>query len=198
MIPRRPFYFLRHGLTDWNRDGRYQGLSDIPLNERGVQQAEAASRVLAGTRVDRIVTSPLIRALKTAAIVAEGIRAPIYQDGQLRERDFGSFDGLVIRDVKMRHGLPPEQSSASILPADADPWGEIHERVPPVIGRWLAECPDDAILFVAHGGVFDAVHQSLVGPRLGVESHHAMPYLCLLYTSPSPRDRTRSRMPSSA
>ncbi|MEZ5854468.1 MAG: histidine phosphatase family protein [Hyphomicrobiaceae bacterium] len=177
MIPRRPFYFLRHGQTNWNLEGRYQGVADTPLNETGLAQAQAAAAKLASAKIDRIVASPLIRALKTAGIVAEATGAAIHIDRGLRERDFGSFDGRVIGEVKAEHGLPTEKNSRSIMPSDADPWDEIFTRVPPVIGRWLERYGADTILFVAHGGVFDAIHLHLVGPREGAESKHAWPYL---------------------
>jgi broad specificity phosphatase PhoE len=177
MIPKRAFYFLRHGETDWNLEGRYQGQSDIPLNAIGVAQAHAAAERLACAPIDRIVASPLIRSLATAAIVAEKLHIPIHPDRGLVERSFGSFDGLVIREVKQRHGLRPEQSSRAILPPDADPWHEIFERIPPVIARWMTTHPNDTLLFVAHGGVFDALHEHMLGPRLGPESKHAAPYL---------------------
>ena len=70
-IPKRSFYFLRHGQTDWNVEGRFQGHTDMPLTELGVSQAHLAARALANCPVDMLVTSPLMRALKTAAIVAE-------------------------------------------------------------------------------------------------------------------------------
>ena len=177
MILRRPFYFLRHGQTDWNREGRYQGTSDIPLNATGIAQAVAAAALLARVRIDLIVASPLIRALKTAAIAAETMDRPIHVDRGLVERNFGSFDGLVITEVKQRHGLNPDENSRSIMPPDADPWDEILSRVPPVIAKWLTAHPDKSILFVAHGGVFDALHAHLIGPRSGAESKHATPYL---------------------
>ena len=176
MIPKRAFYFLRHGETDWNREGRYQGTSDVPLNATGVAQAHAAAAQLAAVRIDRIVASPLIRALKTAAVVAEKLGQPIHLERALIERNFGSFDGLVIREVKQRHGLSPDQNSRSILPPDADPWDEILARVPPAISGWMTRHPDETLLFVAHGGVFDALHAHLVGPRSGPESRHAAPY----------------------
>lgn len=177
MIPRRPFYFLRHGETDWNREGRYQGISDVPLNETGLAQARAAAAQLTSARIDRIVASPLIRALKTAAIVAEACRSPIYVESGLVERAFGSFEGLSVAKTKQAHGLALDQNSRSIMPADADSWDEIMQRVPPVITRWLSAHPGETLLFVAHGGVFDAVHANLIGPRTGSESLHASPYL---------------------
>jgi broad specificity phosphatase PhoE len=69
MIPKRPFYFLRHGQTDIER--RYQGHSDVPLNGMGIDQARAAAECLACIPINRIVARPLIRAVATAAIVAE-------------------------------------------------------------------------------------------------------------------------------
>lgn len=176
MIPKRQFLFLRHGQTDWNRDGRYQGIADTPLKEVGRAQAHAAAATLAGSRIDRIVTSPMTRALTTAAIVGEALGRPLHIERDLRERNFGSFDGLIVREVKARFGLPADQDSRSILPPDADRWEEIFERVPPVIARWLTEYTDEVLLFVAHGGVFDALHLHLVGPRTGSESRHAAPY----------------------
>lgn len=177
MIPKRPFYFLRHGQTDWNLEGRYQGRVDIPLNATGIAEAHTAAERLAGKPIDRIVASPLSRALATAAIVAERLERPIYLDRGLVERDFGSFNGLVIREVKQQHGLRPDQPSRAILPPDAHPWHEVFERIPPVIAKWMHTHPGDTFLFVAHGGVFDAVHQHLLGPRSGPESKHASPYL---------------------
>jgi broad specificity phosphatase PhoE len=177
MIPRRPFYFLRHGQTDWNLEGRYQGHCDTALNRTGVAEAHAAAACLAEVAIGRIVVSPLLRAVATAAIVAERLGKPIQIERGLVERNFGSFNGLVVREVKARHGLRPDQSSRDILPPDADPFHEIFERIPPVVARWLAAHPNELLLFVGHSGVFDALHQHLIGPRSGRESDHAVPYL---------------------
>jgi probable phosphoglycerate mutase len=177
MIPKRSFYFLRHGETDWNREGRYQGHADVPLNATGIAQAGAAGEALAGAGITRIVTSPLMRALKTAAVVAERIGRPIHVDRGLIERSFGSFDGQVIREVKERHGLRPDQSSRNVLPADADAWIEIFDRIPPVVARWMVAYAEERLLFVGHSGVFDALHEHMLGARSGPESSHGMPYL---------------------
>jgi broad specificity phosphatase PhoE len=177
VIPARRFYFLRHGQTDWNHQGRYQGTSDIPLNAAGIAQADAAAEHLALVKIDRIIASPLIRAQKTAEIVAERRKVSIHTESGLVERCFGSFEGLVIREVKERHGVPLDKPSTAILPQDADPWHEIYDRVPPIIARWLNAHPNDTLLFVAHGGVFDALHQYMIGARVGSESKHAVPYV---------------------
>ena len=116
------FIFLRHGQTDWNLEGRFQGQTDIPLNSTGLSQATDAARRLKHREINRVVSSPLVRALKTAAIVAEEIGLPVHVDTQIRERSFGAFDGLVVAEVKQKHGLPLSEPSASILPPDADQW----------------------------------------------------------------------------
>ena len=172
----RAFYLLRHGQTDWNLEGRYQGHADIPLNATGVAQAEAAAERLAGMQIDRIVTSPLVRALKTAAIVAERVGKGMHPDRGLIERSFGSFDGQVIREVKARHGLRADENSRNILPSDADPWTEIFARAPRIVAKWQVAHPAETLLFVAHGGIFDGLHAHFLGPRTGAESKHACPY----------------------
>ena len=95
-VPKREFLFLRHGQTDWNLQGRFQGHSDIPLNETGLSQAHSAAERLADRGIELVISSPLIRALKTAAIVAERIQRPLRVDSRLMERTFGSFEGLVV------------------------------------------------------------------------------------------------------
>lgn len=176
MIPKCPFYFLRHGQTDWNLEGRYQGHSDIQLNATGIAQAQAAAECLVGTPISRIVASPLIRALATAAIVAEKLQKPIHVERGLVERNFGSFCGRVIHEVKREHGLRPDEPSRDILPPDADPFHEIFDRIPPVVAKWMHLHPNELLLFVGHGGVFDALHHHLLGPRSGRESSFAIPY----------------------
>ena len=87
-------YIIRHGQTEKNRANVLQGRSDIPLNDSGRQQAEEARNRLikAGIHFDLVYTSPLIRAVQTAAIIAEGI--PQLKDGRLIEMDYGPFEGM--------------------------------------------------------------------------------------------------------
>ena len=173
-IPQRSFYFLRHGQTDWNVEGRFQGHTDIALNALGLAQAHDAARLLAGCPVDIIVASPLVRALKTAAIVAERLDKPLFVDSELKERHFGEFEGLVVNEVKRKLGLAPHERLLHHLPADAEQWHETGARSARVIGRWLDRHPDRTLLFVTHAGLFDALHERIFGARL--EPRHA-PYL---------------------
>jgi 2,3-bisphosphoglycerate-dependent phosphoglycerate mutase len=109
MLPPRPFFFLRHGQTDWNAQGRIQGHTDVPLNATGVAQAQAAAGRLAGRGIDWIVSSPLARARATADFVAARLGLPVHLDDDLKERRFGAFEGMIADEVKRAHGLAPDQ-----------------------------------------------------------------------------------------
>ena len=82
---RKSFYFLRHGETDWNKQQRIMGQSDVPLNKNGVLQAKTAAEKIQVLPIDAIVTSPLKRAYATAEIISNKIRQPIFIDNDLRE-----------------------------------------------------------------------------------------------------------------
>jgi broad specificity phosphatase PhoE len=165
-IPPRSFYFLRHGQTAWNVEGRFQGHTDIALNDLGLAQAHDAAERLASCPIDLIAASPLLRARKTAEIVAERLGKPLLFDDELKERPFGAFEGLVVNDVKARFGLQPHERLAKHLPPDAEQWDETIARAARVFGKWLKQHPDHTLLFVTHSGLFDALHQQIFGARL--------------------------------
>jgi 2,3-bisphosphoglycerate-dependent phosphoglycerate mutase len=172
-IPNRTFYFLRHGQTDWNAEGRFQGHTDVPLNDRGISQAHDAARALAPCSIDIIVASPLIRALKTAAIVAEFMGKPLFIDSELKERHLGSLEGLIMNDVKSELGLQPNERLVRHLPANAEQWRETGARCVRVLSKWLDRHPESSVLFVSHSGLFDALHEIILGSR--IEPKH-VPY----------------------
>lgn len=162
-MPTRRFIFLRHGESDWNKAGRIQGHTDIPLNPVGIGQARAAALALAAAPFDRIIASPLSRALETARIVNEGVSKPLHTDAALRERGFGSFEGQSVIDLKRRHGIPMTQSLNTILPPDAEQWEARRARARAAVADWTSRFPNETLLFVSHGGVFGALHDQLIG-----------------------------------
>ena len=89
-------YWMRHGETDWNRIGKIQGCTDIPLNDRGREQAREAARLLRGTEFDAAWCSPLSRAQETARLVLEGRGLEPRVDARLREVNFGPNDGRLM------------------------------------------------------------------------------------------------------
>jgi probable phosphoglycerate mutase len=94
-MTRPRLYLIRHGETDWNAEGRLLSFTDRPLNDRGERQAATLAADLAGIRWDRAVSSPLVRARRTAEVVLAARRdaPPLSIDDRLREMDFGPFEG---------------------------------------------------------------------------------------------------------
>src|SRR6185369_6866034 len=104
----------RHGETDWNVERRVQGHSDTPLNDRGRQQACALAEELAGESIDAVYSSDLLRAHETARIVAEQRGLGVTSIRDLRERHFGTWEGLTDEEIFERY--------PDVL--DGGPWGD--------------------------------------------------------------------------
>ena len=143
---------LRHGQTPMSVQKRYAGRSDVPLTEVGVGQAAAAAKRLASAGIGVIVTSPLLRAARTAQEVAEVTGAPVVTDEGFRETDFGAWDGLTFAEVRQR--WPAEMTAWLADPAVAPPGGEslaeVSTRVTEALHRVLASRQQQTILIVSH------------------------------------------------
>jgi broad specificity phosphatase PhoE len=172
--PSRTFLCLRHGATDWNREGRFQGRTDKPINDEGIAQAFSVARRLQRLRIDRIVSSPLQRASKTAEIIAAASSTPLAIDEGLVEFDYGSLEGQVIADAMRAHNLKTAQDLSSIMPPDSEPWPLITERVLHCVGKWLDAYPGATILFVCHFVVMQALSTALCGKWF--HNRHGTPF----------------------
>jgi broad specificity phosphatase PhoE len=160
--------FLRHGQTDWNIDFRLQGISDIPLNEKGRSQAHTAIPKLASLEWDVVVCSPLSRALETAQIVSRGLMLedPIIHN-ELLERSFGEAEGLTY-EVWRDHFQSGERA------AGAESLAALEQRARHCLS-FLAELyPGKRVLAVSHGAfirkILNLVSKGalpLEGQRLG-------------------------------
>jgi ribonuclease H / adenosylcobalamin/alpha-ribazole phosphatase len=143
---------LRHGQTPMSVQKRYSGRSDVPLTDLGVQQAHAAAKRLAAAGVGVIVTSPLMRAARTAEKVAAVTGAPVVTDDGFRETDFGAWEGLTFAEVQER--WPAEMREWLADPAVAPPGGEsfaeVSTRVTEALHRVLADRERQRILIVSH------------------------------------------------
>ena len=172
--PTRSFYGLRHGATDWNREGRFQGRTDNPLNEDGLRQAHQAAGMLRGTGVSRIVASPLVRAARTAEIIADAMSVPLAIDDGIIEFDFGSFEGLPVRDLMIKHGVTSATGLVSILPADGESWDAMTVRSLACVSAWLDRHPGDDLLFVCHDAVMQGMANALSGSYF--KNSHGTPF----------------------
>lgn len=167
-IPSIPFYFIRHGQTEWNRLDIRQGQTDIPLNDIGIAQACSVVPILSGKGISRIVSSPLMRAHKTAAIINEQLRVPLQVADELRECHFGVLEGTAksgsiastdwTRGVRIEKGEHVDEFKARIVNA-------LHDILD----------PEHTTLIVAHGGVYWAIME-IIGFKEQI-SDNCVPYL---------------------
>lgn len=162
----RPYWYLRHGQTDWNRAGLSQGRTDVPLNETGIEQAAEAAALIAqaldaaGERgIVRIVSSPLERALRTAtivrdALVARGLPAlPLSIEPDLAEVSFGEQEGQPISDW-YDHWI-----AGDYTPPQAESFAVLRARAVGAINRATASAGRP--LVVAHGALFRALRAAM-------------------------------------
>jgi len=147
---------VRHGETDWNAEGRLQGHTDRPLSDYGRRQARRLAEELEGEELEAIYSSDLVRAHETAEIVGERLGLPISLEPALREKDWGSWEGLdaVERDRVEFVGESTEAHQERMLRA-LRRIAELH----PGNGR---------VLVVTHGGSMRRVQTAAMGMALPV------------------------------
>ena len=160
--------FIRHGETDWNREGRLQGQVDIPINELGRRQAhrngEALAREMAGIGSFDFVASPLSRTRATMEIAraAMGLPREDYRlDGRLKEITFGDWEGLTIPEVEAKE---PEAVAARAKDKwrFSPPGGERYMALADRVLPWLLELERPTV-GVAHGGIGRVLRIKLLG-----------------------------------
>jgi probable phosphoglycerate mutase len=144
----------RHGETDWNRELRIQGSSDISLNELGREQARALAGELADVPLDAIYSSDLSRARETAEAVAATHGLDVRLDPRLRERAFGSWEGLTRDDI----ATLPDGSRH-----DGESDEEVRARVLEAVQAIADAHPGRQVLVVAHGGALNTLWHHALG-----------------------------------
>ncbi len=168
-LPPTPFWFLRHGETDYNAVGLSQGALDISLNATGRAQAEAAAPLLAGQGIIAIISSPMQRTRETTDIINEFLGLPVFYEPELREVIFGGMEGKPL--------LPwfPEWLEGNYTPPNAESFGQVLTRVEAAMTRILTR--PGPVLVVAHGGVFRALRDLMALPKQGL-TPNAIPLYC--------------------
>ncbi len=146
---------VRHGETDWNLEGRYQGQADVPLNERGREQARLLAERLRGERIEAIYASDLSRAYETAKIIAEALGQEVKTLKSLREVDTGVWMGLTFQEVESRYPEHLREWRADPLEVKrlkGESYLELFERTKTAIREVVEAHPDQTVLIVGHGG----------------------------------------------
>lgn len=152
--PATRLLLIRHGETDWNAEGRYQGHLDPGLNARGRAQAEDLGRRLAaGKRPAVIYSSPLARAFETAEALAAATGAPLHAEPRFKEIHQGEWQGMLKREIgrhyPRQYRLWNEEPWAVRLPG-GETLDEVAARVYPAIDEILARHPGARIAIVSH------------------------------------------------
>ncbi|MBQ7060788.1 MAG: histidine phosphatase family protein [Clostridia bacterium] len=160
------FYLVRHGQTDWNNERRFQGQTDIPMNEAGIRQIGelADGLVRRGIRFDRLIASPLIRAKRTAEIIAErtGFPDDIVFDADFMERSCGALEGQLwtpeLDYTDPAYGMETDR--------------ELLKRAGRALRKY-AFTKDERVMIVSHGAMLYAVRTVLSDHKLGLDDRTA-------------------------
>ena len=165
-----PFWFLRHGETDWNAEGRSQGRTDIALNSVGLAQARRAAKTLVGIGgIATIIASPLVRARVTAEIAAEALGLPVTLDDGLQEVNFGEQEGQPMGDWY------DDWIAGTYTPDGAETFSGLLDRAVAAVNRATAR--PAPVLVVAHGALFRALRLAF-GHEPNVRTPNALPIHC--------------------
>jgi probable phosphoglycerate mutase len=150
----------RHGQTRYNAERRFQGQSDVPLNEVGLQQAEEAAPYLAALKPDAIFSSDLSRAATTASVLGRLTGLPVQLDKDLRERGGGSWEGLTASEIVERW---PEEYAAW-APPDGEPAEVVADRAEAALHRIAGSLADGGLaIVVGHGACLGLGAARLLG-----------------------------------
>jgi probable phosphoglycerate mutase len=164
--PATELLFIRHGETDWNRQQRFQGQIDVPLNALGHAQAARLGQRLAGETHDALFSSDLTRARETAApLAAAWGRQPVLVPG-LREQSFGVLEGLDVPAIQQQHGALWQQwleHRADFALPGGESLRQFHTRVIEAVRELAAASAGQRLVIVTHGGVLDMLWRTANG-----------------------------------
>ncbi len=153
-------YLIRHGQTDWNLQGRFQGREDIALNEYGILQAQECGNAIKGEQFKAVITSPLSRARKTAEIIADRLSIDqVIIDEAITERDFSKVSGMTPKEREIFY--------ASGEKDDKEPWEDLCNRMLTSIKRYAQKFHGNNIIMVSHGASINSVLSALSEGKTG-------------------------------
>lgn len=170
-------YVMRHGQTDWNVLGKVQGVTDIELNEVGLQQAQNAKQNFNQYDIDLIFCSPLKRTRKTAEIINEDKKIPIIYEEKIVERYFGELEGSKPLEDEIFQKYDFWDYEADIKICQVESVKETCQRVWGFLEEVKEKYADKNVLFVTHGGTaktinsyFEGIGEDGILPSLGLKN----------------------------
>ncbi|MDK2820513.1 MAG: hypothetical protein PWP31_478 [Clostridia bacterium] len=159
-------YLVRHGETEWNNTGRYQGHSDVMLSSKGKLQANLLKKRFDNINLDCVFTSDLKRATETASIISKshGINVETLKD--LREINFGAWEGLTYKEITTRY--PKEwdewrQDPGNVVIPGGESFNQVKERVLNSFNKIIEQEKGRDLLIVGHGGCLRVLICSVLG-----------------------------------
>ncbi len=169
------FCLVRHGQTDWNLEGRFQGQSDTPLNETGRVEAHTLAGKLKGLSFEAIFSSDLLRAKETAAIVGRVLGIEVTLEPRLREINQGEWEGQFVEDIRARNA--ENWDRRTIDPANFHPPGgesvtEVADRTQAAMNDIAHQYPRGRVLIVTHGLALATIICRVNGIPLGEAFRH--------------------------
>lgn len=161
----KKIYFCRHGETDYNKQCLNLGATNVPMNSNGLNQVRKLAKRLADIKFDKIYSSPLARALQTSQEIAKQQDCIVSYLDDLKERDFGEFEGapqkdLVVADTRFNEN--PENEIGYFVPLEGESHAQCLERIKPLLDAILAS-DDETILISAHGSINKNIRLYLMG-----------------------------------
>lgn len=148
------FILIRHGETDWNIEGRWQGQADVPLNKCGREQAIRTARALAGMEITAIYSSDLSRARETAEVLASVTKLKVQFDVRLREIHQGEWQGLLASEIQARYPEAFQQRMTdliSVTPPGGETASQVMVRILSAIKEIRQMHPGETVAVVSHG-----------------------------------------------
>jgi broad specificity phosphatase PhoE len=159
----------RHGRTEWNEQGRYQGQTDVPLNEVGRRQAHFLAQTLRSERIAAVIASDLARAVETAGAIAAAHGLRVIRDWRLREIDQGRWEGLTVSEIRERDAALHRRWEAeplSVRLPGGETVAEVRQRALAALYDLVRAFPTDLVCLVSHKVVMTILRCELTGDPL--------------------------------
>lgn len=146
---------MRHGQTSWNQEGKYQGHSDISLNERGIRQGNLVAKRLAKEKISAIYSSDLLRAQQTAEAIAKYHGLSVMTKPDFREINFGIWEGLTYQEIMADWSeilTAMYSKPGEIGPPQGESFQVVKQRVTHALQECVKKHQEQTIVLVSHGG----------------------------------------------